>query len=1585
MDSQRIQAEESSFDRAELLRKLLKKKGIRVQTAQGISRRKQTGPCRLSYAQQRMWFLQQLNPASPAYNLCNAIRVRGQFDAGLLRLALSEIMRRHEALRTAFRLSDGIPQQVINPAEPINLPVIDLSSLPDEEREIEIRHRAAEEASRPFDLAEGPLLRVGLLELSAEDRVVLFTMHHIVSDGWSMDVLIRELTLLYQAFVAGSPSPLGDLPIQYSDFSEWQRDWLQGDVLNGQLDFWKGQLAGIPQSLELPTDRPRSAQESFEGGSHSFVLPERLYQSLKVVCEREDATPFMVLLGTFQTLLSRYSGQTDIVVGSSVANRNRAQIEGLIGFFVNTLVLRADLSANPTFKDLIRQVRDTVLKAYDHQDLPFEKIVDELNPERSRNTNPLFQVGFSLHHVASQTMELPRVTLSPVKIEGVTAKFDLSLEMFDSSQGITGLFVYKKALFDASTIARMADHFLILLGGMIEDVRSRVLEARMTSESEREQVIERWNDTRRDYASTSTLQDLFERQARRTPDKVAVEVGHKRLTFRELDEQANRIANYLRSVGVGPETLVGLCVERSTEMVAGALGIMKAGGAYIPLDPGYPLERLTYILEHARAAVLLTQEHLRAGLPADSAQVVCLDSDHERIAQQSSLPPPVERERESLAYVIYTSGSTGKPKGVQIPHQALVNFLCSMQQSPGLREQDVLLAVTPLSFDIAGLEIYLPLIIGAKLVIATQAEAYDSGLLADKLASARATVMQATPATWRMLLESGWQGSKQLCVLCGGEAITEKLAASLLQANASVWNMYGPTETTIWSTIENLDIANGPISIGRPIANTEIYILDESLNPVPIGVPGELHIGGDGLARGYLDRADLTADKFIPNQFGNSAGARLYKTGDLARYLEDGRIECLGRADYQVKVRGHRIELGDIEAALDQHPLIQACAVTVRKDERGDNRLVAYMVCDKNNPLTITELRDYLKGKLPDYMLPSLFVKLDALPLTPNGKVDRRSLPAPDESRPEMKSRFVMPNTLVERELAGMWSEILGVAEVGMRDNFFELGGHSLLLTRLHTRLAKSFNVHLNLRDLFDAPTVTEMIAVIAAKLIQQHEDASAQDVSDLTPQQRESAITRLRNKSAAQGEPEAPAILPVSRDKKLSLSFAQQRLWFLHQLNPSDSSYNLAVAFRLTGQLDIPVLDRTLNEIINRHEILRTTFQSANGDVFQVISPTARLTLDITDLSGMAEPDAQAKVAYLTAEEARRPFDLATGPLMRASLVKLGEKSHIVLFTMHHVISDGWSMGVLVREVKALYQAFSEGKEPDLKPLLIQYADYAGWQRQYLKGEVLHAQLGYWKKQLSGIPARLELPTDHPRPQVQTFRGDQQDFILSSELTESLKALSRAEGVTLFMTLLAAFQTLLHRYTGAADIAVGTPIAGRNRIETEDLIGLFVNTLVMRSDLSRDPEFSGLLKRVREMTLAAYANQDVPFEKIVEEVRPERSLGHTPLFQVLFALQNVPASTLEMQGLSLNAVRRKPETTKFDLSLYMEEREGQLFSSLQYSADLFEAQSVERIAAQFQTLLASIVEDPQRRLSSLSISGHEQREELLSDFNEDF
>ena len=1045
----------------------------------------------LSFAQQRLWFLDQLEPGSPVYNVPAAIRLKGPLNVSALERALGEVLRRHEALRTTFSNVKGKPVQVISPAPPPApaLSVVDLRGLPETERGARVLSLATKEARQTFDLARSPLLRSTLMRLSEEDHVLLLVTHHIACDGWSIGVLFRELATLYTAFTTGEAIPIAPLPIQYADFARWQRQWLQGEVLEEQLSYWKQRLAGAPAVLELPTDRSRPAVQTFKGARQSIVLPKGLSESLKALSQREGVTLFMTLLAAFKTLLYRYTGQEDIVVGSPMAGRNRAEIERLIGFFVNNLVLRTNLSGEPTFRELLRRVREVALGAYAHQDVPFEKLVEELQPERDLGRSPLFQVSFNLLNYVDERLEIPGLSISPLKVDNGTTKFDLTLFMVEGAEGLRGWLEYNEGLsgwveyrtdlFEAATITRMLGHLETLLEGIIADPDQRLSELPLLTEADRYQLLVGRNDTRVDYLKDKCIHELFEGQAESTPDAVAVVFEDEQLTYSELNRRANQLAHYLRKLGVGPEVLVGICVERSVEMVVGLLGILKAGAAYVPLDPEYPKERLSFMLEDAEVPVLLTQERLVEGLPEHNAEVICLDTGWEAIKCEGEWNPIGGATADDLAYVIYTSGSTGRPKGVQIMHQAVVNFLNSMRQRPGLVEEDTVLSVTTLSFDIAALELYLPLIVGARLVMVSREVASDGRQLWERLSNSGATMMQATPATWRLLLQAGWQGSPQLKILCGGEALSLELASQLLVKGSSLWNLYGPTETTIWSAVHKIESERGPVVIGSPIANTQIHILDRHLNPVPISVPGELYIGGDGLARGYLNRPELTAEKFIQNPFSRETGARLYKTGDLARYLADGNIEFLGRIDHQVKVRGFRIELGEIEAVLAGHEGVRETVVVAREDEPGEKRLVAYLVAAQETAPTVSELRSLLKGRLPEYMVPSAFVVLDELPLTPNGKVDRRALPAPDHTRPELEEAFVAPRTPVEEVVAGIWAEVLGMEQVGIHDNFFELGGHSLKATQVVSRVREAFQVELPLRSLFESPTVAELALAV--------------------------------------------------------------------------------------------------------------------------------------------------------------------------------------------------------------------------------------------------------------------------------------------------------------------------------------------------------------------------------------------------------------------------------------------------------------------------------------------------------------------------
>ena len=1056
----------------------LQQKGPDVFGNRTITRREENRPAPLSFAQQRLWFLTQFEPESRAYNQSKEIRLLGPVNVETLRHSLSAIVARHEVLRTTFRATDDHPLQFINQPQDLDLLVLDLSALPSGGREAEWVRITADLSWRSFDLSRDLMLRAALLRLGPAEHILLLVTHHIVSDGWSIGILWRELATLYEAFLRGEPNPLPELPIQYADYAVWQRDWLQGEVLEIQLSYWKKQLSGV-SVLELPTDRVRPAVQTYRGAKESIVLPKSLSDQLRGLSRKEGVTLFMSLLAAFQTLLQRYSGQDDIAVGSPIAGRTRSETEGLIGFFVNTLVLRTDLSGNPSFRELLHRVRQMALGADEHQDIPFEKLVEELHPERDLSRNPLFQVMLAHQNVPRQSPELPGLTISPVEIKNETAKFDLSLSTWEEAEGLRARLEYNTDLYDGATISRMLGHFETLLEGIVSNPEQRICDLAILSEAERHQVVVEWNDRRRDYPRENCIHELFEAQVEKTPDSVAAVFEEKQLTYRELNTKANQLAHYLQELGVGPGALVGICVERSLEMIIGLLSILKAGGAYVPLDPAYPKERLAFMLQDAQVAVLITQQQLRSELPSEhGARLLCIDTEWAQVAEQSDINPDDTATPEDLAYVIYTSGSTGKPKGAQIAHGAVVNFLSSMQAEPGLTAADTLLAVTTLSFDIAGLELYLPLSVGARVVIVSRETAIDGVVLAENLVKSGATIMQATPTTWRMLLETGWQGSDHLKILCGGEALSPELATELLPRCSSLWNMYGPTETTIWSSIYKVETVNGQIPIGRPIGNTQLYILDRNQQPLPIDVPGELYIGGDGLALGYLNRDELTDERFVVDPFSPQAGKRLYKTGDRARWRPDGNIEILGRLDHQVKIRGFRIELGEIEAAIRQHSAVRDTVVVVQENDSGDKQLVGYVVEERGSGPAADELRNVLRQKLPDYMIPGAIVIVDAFPLTPNGKLDRNALPRPDREGSASET-YEPPRTPAEETMAKIWADVLKVERVGVHDNFFDLGGHSLLATKVISRVRATFHIDLPLRSLFQAPTVAGLVAII--------------------------------------------------------------------------------------------------------------------------------------------------------------------------------------------------------------------------------------------------------------------------------------------------------------------------------------------------------------------------------------------------------------------------------------------------------------------------------------------------------------------------
>jgi surfactin family lipopeptide synthetase A len=1042
-----------------------------------ISRRPEGLAPSLSFAQQQVWLHEQMAAGVPLYHEVLILERSGPLDRAALERSFNEILRRHEILRTSFPSVDGTAVPAVAAHQRVELTLTDLGALPERQRAGELLRIAAEEVRQPFDLANGPLMRVRLLGLSKENYVLIVTLHNLAADEWSLGVLARELDALYQAYSASDPSPLAELPVQYADCAHWQRSWFKGDVVDQHVAYWRERLAGVPAILELPTDRPRPPVQRFRGARESFVLSKNLSEALKELSEREGATLFETLLAAFQTLLARYTGQPDIVVGAIVPGREGVSTDRLIGPFAHTVLIRTDVESDPAFRDLLWRVRDLSRRDCEYQSMPFDRLVSELQPEREPSRNPLFQVLFSLTPSASAA-QLSWET-GNLEVHSGAAKLDLQLQLSDRPEGISGRFIYNTDLFDAATIGRMASHFQTLLQGLVTNPDQRLSRLPLLCQAERYQLLVEWNSKPTEYAKDWCVHQLFESQVERTPNATAVVFENERLTYGELNRRANQLAHYLVKLGVGPDVLAGILVERSLDMVVGLLGILKAGGAYVPLDPAYPRERVAFMVEDSEVPVLLTQRHLLGSVPDGRAKVVVLDSDWSEIAKEEAGNLVNKVAARNLAYVIYTSGSTGKPKGVQIPHGAVVNFLTSMSHEPGMTAEDRLLSVTTLCFDIAGLEIYLPLSVGASSEIVSREVSSDGSRLLAKLAKSNATVMQATPATWRMLLEAGWKGNSGLKVLCGGEAISRKLADQLLQKVGSLWNMYGPTETTIWSTTAKVEPGPNAVSIGQPIANTQLFILDKVLQPVPIGVAGELHIGGDGLARGYLHRLELTAEKFIPDPFSPDPEARLYKTGDLVRYLANGDIEFLGRIDHQIKVRGFRIEMGEIEAVLRQHDAVNETVVVVREDTPGNQRLVAYFVTTQESALIAGELREFLKTKLPEYMVPSAFVMLKAMPQTPNGKVNRRALPAPDQAALAPTAKFAAPKDATESRLVQIWETVLGVRPIGVRYNFFELGGHSLVAVKLMNRVEQAFGKNLPIATLLQAPTIEQLAAIL--------------------------------------------------------------------------------------------------------------------------------------------------------------------------------------------------------------------------------------------------------------------------------------------------------------------------------------------------------------------------------------------------------------------------------------------------------------------------------------------------------------------------
>ncbi|HEX6745683.1 MAG TPA: amino acid adenylation domain-containing protein [Longimicrobium sp.] len=1540
------------------------------------------GRLALSFAQQRLWFLEQLGELGSTYHIPLQLRLRGALDRAALARALERIVARHESLRTVFVPVDGEPEQRILPVEASGFGLVEHDLRGEPHAEAEVERLVAREADAPFDLERGPLVRARLVRLADDDHLLLVTMHHVVSDAWSMGVFTRELSTLYAAFSQGHPDPLPALPVQYADYAAWQRRWVEGEVLDAQAAYWTRTLAGAPELLELPTDHARPARQDHAGAALRVELGRELTAGLTALGHRHGTTLYMTVLAGWAAVLARLSGQDDVVVGTPSANRARPEVEDLIGFFVNTLALRVDLSARPGVAELLAQVKTRALEGQRNQDIPFEQVVERLRPARSLAYSPLFQVMFAWHNAPGGALELPGLQLSPADAGArATAKFDLLLSLGEAGGQLVGAVEYATSLFERSTVERWVGYLRAVLEGMAADDGRSVDRIPILPEAERALVLREFNDTRREYPRDVCVHELFEAQVARTPGAVAVGFEGERVTYAELNARANRLAHHLRALGAGPDVRVGICMERSVEMVVGLLGILKAGGAYVPLDASYPVDRLRNMLEDSAPAVLLThppQAATAAALSAGSAiPVLDLTGDAAWADQPETNPGREGLGPQNLAHVLFTSGSTGRPKGVMLEHGSLVNRLAWMQDRYGMEPGEALLQKTPFSFDVSFWEFFWPLMVGARLVMARPGGHRDPAYLAATIQAERITTAHFVPSMLQLFLEhpAAERCTGLLRVPVSGEAVSAALVRQFHRRlpGVGLYNQYGPTESgevTEWAC----DPGAERVSIGRAIHNSAVYVLDRAGEPVPVGVAGELFIGGVAVARGYLGRPRLTAERFVPDPFGEP-GARLYRTGDLCRWVEvrgcesakvrksDGddnsreadstlalshsrtfALEYLGRTDFQVKIRGFRVEPGEIEARLAAHPGVREAVVLALDDGAGGKRLVAYFV---GEALESEALRAHLSGQLPEYMVPAAFVRLETLPLTPNGKLDRRALPAPDADAFAVRD-YEAPVGETEQALAEIWSELLGVERVGRGDHFFALGGHSLLAVRVVSRVRQALGVEAEIGDLFLRPVLADFARGL---------------------------------ETAARAE--APAITPVDRTAPIPLSFAQQRLWFLERLGDLGGTYHIPTRLRLKGELDRDALAGALDRIVARHEALRTTFAEVDGVPEQRIAPgeASGFALVEHDLSGAA--DAEAELERWMDEEARTPFDLERGPLIRGRLIRLAADDHVLLVTMHHIVSDGWSMGVLFGELSALYAAFRRGEPDPLPGLPVQYADYAAWQRGWVEGELLERQASYWARALAGAPELLELPTDRARPRKQDFAGDSVDVELDEALTAALKALSQRHGATLFMTLLAGWATVLARLSGQDDVVIGTPSANRGRREIEELIGFFVNTLALRVDLSGALTVAELVRQVRARALEAQQNQDIPFEQVVERVQPARSLAHTPLFQVMFAWQNASEGRLELPGLRLGGVGSASQpTAKFDLSLSLGEAGGRIVGSATYATALFERATVERWLGYLRRVLEEMAADESRPVGRLALVPESERSRVLEEWS---
>lgn len=1504
----------------------------------------------LSPSQQRLWFLEQVLPGSAINHISISVRIRGPVNPEVLERSVRVIAGRHEILRTRFGSKRGegfaeVSSEMTVTIGRLHFPVVDPA-----ERDIQVQQFLRAERSRPFDLRQGPLFRVTLLTLEQGVHILAVTFHRLVADGWSLRIFWKELALLWDASGDVHKAQLPALTVQYADYVDWQRARLDQGLREAHRAYWIRKLQDARPPVELPIDRQRLRVRTVEGGVRSRSLSPELSAILDRFCQHQNVTTFMVLYAVFAIWLHRYTQESDMVIGSIVAGRRRKEIEDVMGYCVNTVALRAELSEGLTGQELLNQLRRVVVEAYDHQDLPFEEVIEALSLQRARQLSPLFNVMMVWEDDPLSTFHVKDLEITHLPWEPTASEFDLVLMVVNKAGGLDLAFLHDATIFDDSTIDRMLGQLEFLLEEFLKNPEARLDQLSLLTAEERRNVQLTWSEP---PAGSSGIHALIEAQVERTPHAPAVICGDRALSYQELNRRANRVARALQKVGVGADVPVGLCVDRSVDALIALLGILKAGGGYVPLDPSFPGHRLQLMLEDAKISIVVTQAHLRRHFQTfrgSLCDVENLSMSTVGGAEEENLACSVSPDQ--LAYIIYTSGSTGKPKGVALTHGSLVTSLHARLQYYQEPVSRFLLAFS-FSFDGSVTGIFWTLLQGGELIIPSETAHRDPTELAVLIEHHHVSHVVWVPSLYHAVLGDALNAQlKSLrVVITAGESLPLELVRRHYQLlpHATLYNEYGPTEATVWCSVYQTtrEEAGARVPIGKPIAHMQLYVLDERLQPMPIGVPGELYIGGACLARGYINQPQLTQERFLANLY--VPGTRMYRTGDLARYRADGNVEFLGRMDQQVKLRGYRIELGEIEYALSNFPGVRQAAVLLREDKRDQHRLVGYIAGESSLNDKLEQVRSHLADRLPHYMVPSVILWLDAMPLGATGKVNRSALPAPDHTFSQT-AMMVAPRNPVEESLVELWKFVLEVPKAGIHDHFFEHGGHSLLATQLVSRVRELFEVDVSLSALFERPT----IAALAEE------------------------VTRLRE--SEQMASAMPPIIPVPRDRPLPLSYSQQRMWLLYELAPKSTAYNMPFASRQMGRLNKSALRSTIDAICSRHEAFRTTFMMTGEKPVQVIHPFRPPHWVEVDLRHLPSDERQQQAARLVEQEANQPFDLEKGPLARFLLIEIEAEDHVLVLTMHHIIGDQWSFGIIGFEFALFYNAFCGGSVPSVKPISFQYADYAVWQRRCLTDDRLRTQSDYWQKKLAGI-SKLSLPTDHPRPVIQTFNGSHRMLELPASLIERLKQFSAEHNATVFMTLLACFQILLRRYSGQTDIAVGSPIANRTQSVVESIIGSFVNTLVLRTDLSGDPTFIELLTRGRETALEAYANQDFPFDKLVEMMHSARDHSSAPLVQVLFNVPNAPIREINVQALSWVPFEVDTQAAQFDLSLTIE-TEFSRRAYLTFNTDLFEPQTAERMLGQYKLLLQSALATPRSKLSELPTLTAPERQQMLQDWN---